>query len=159
MTFEEIIGKLGEDAGSKGGYQADEDGVVRLVFDDEFFVGLMEAEEHGLLLMWCPVAELPPSGGEKLAVELLKANHFGRATAGGTLSVSDEGVVFIQRQMSLSGTEYEDFRKGLEGLVGTAVQWRQLIESCRAEGLDDESVRSRKTDELHRAESGDFLKV
>ena len=149
---------LAEDAGMDGGYPADEDGVVRLVFDDDFFVGLMDVEEHGLLLMWCPVAELPPTGGEKLAVELLKANHFGRATAGGTLSVSDDGVVFIQRQMSLSGTEYEDFRRGLEGLVGAAAQWRQMIESCRAERLDDEAVWSRKVDALHREQSEGFFR-
>lgn len=159
MTFEEIIGKLGEDAGVEGGYPVDEDGVVRLVFDDAFFLGLMEVESDDSLLMWSPVAELPEAGGAKLPVEILKANFFGRASAGCTLSLSDEGIVFIHCQLSLAGLEHDEFRRRLEGLVASAVEWRRIIESCRDGVQTEESVKMRHANELRSIELGGFLQV
>lgn len=145
-AFENLLSRMAGEAGAEKDYPEDEDGVVRLVFDDNFFVGMMESEENGLLLMWIPVAELPQQGGVKLPVELLKANHFGRATSGGTLSLSDEGVVFLHCQLPLPGTEYEVFRRRLEGMVAAAATWRQLIEACR-DGVPDGQV-----DQLQRVE-------
>ena len=159
MTFKEIITKLGIDAGIEGGYPVDEDGVVRLVFDNAFFLGMMEVESDGSLLMWSPVAELPEAGGAKLPVEILKANFFGRASAGGTLSLSDEGVVFIHCQLSLAGLEHDEFRRRLEGLVSAAIEWRQIIESCRDGVLTDESAKMRHANELRDMERGGFLQV
>ena len=158
MTLNEMTARLAEEAGVREGFPADEDGVVRLVFDDGFFVGLMEVEDEGVVLLWSPVAELPQTGGAKLPLELLRANHFGRAAAGGTLSLSDDGVVFLHCQLPLSGLEYEAFRRRLEGLVGAAAQWRQVIESCR-DGIADVAVQQRSVDELKRAEEGRFIRA
>ena len=158
MTLNEMTARLAEEAGVREGFPADEDGVVRLVFDDGFFVGLMEVEDEGVVLLWSPVAELPQTGGAKLPLELLRANHFGRAAAGGTLSLSDDGVVFLHCQLPLSGLEYEAFRRRLEGLVGAAAQWRQVIESCR-DGIADVAVQQRPVDELKRAEEGRFIRA
>ena len=158
-AFENLLSRLAEEAGAEKGYPEDEDGVVRLVFDDNFFVGMMESEENGLLLMWCPVAELPQAGGAKLPVELLKANHFGRAAAGGTLSLSDEGVVFLHCQLPLSGLEYEVFRQRLEGMVAAAATWRQLIEECRDGTLDDQALQFQRVEKLRSEEMGMFVRV
>lgn len=154
-----LLSRLAEEAGVETEYPKDEDGVVRLVFDDNFFLGMMESEENGLLLMWCPVAELPQDGVAKLAVELLKANHFGRATSGGTLSVSDEGVVFLQCQLPLPGTGYEAFRRRLEGMVAAAATWRQLVEECRDGVIDVQDALSRRVEKLRNEELGMLIKA
>ena len=158
MTLNVMMARLAEEAGVREGYPADEDGVVRLVFDDGFFVGLMEVEEEGVILLWSPVAKLPQTGGAGLPLELLKANHFGRASAGGTLSLSDDGVVFLHGLLPLAGLEYEAFRRRLEGLVGAAAQWRQVIESCR-DGIADVAVRQRSIDEPRRTEGDGFIRA
>lgn len=155
----DLLSRLAEEAGVEGGYPEDEDGVVRLVFDDNFFLGMMENEPNGLLLMWCPVAELPQDGGAKLATELLKANHFGRAAAGGTLSLSDDGVVFLHCQLPLRDTEYATFRRRLEGMVAAASRWRQLIEECRDGVLDDQDAMFRRVENLRNEELGMFIKA
>lgn len=142
MEFKELMGVLAENAGADGGFPPDEDGVVRVGYDD-LVLAFAEMPEARSLLVWSSLGPLPEKGAEEVKTALLKANFMGRAVNGGALSLSDNGVIYLHQAMPFAFLDAKTFLRMLEDFVGTLAVWaKALSERGRTDSAaPDEEVR------------------
>lgn len=127
MEFKELIKTLSDEVGFDGEPAADEDGVIRLPLSQIGALALMEVAETRSLLMWCRVGELPERNAERLKDALLRANFMGQAVDGGTLSLSEDGGIYLHRYLPLDLTDADRFMETLTAFVELVVNWTRLV--------------------------------
>ena len=126
MEFDELIAALSRQTGGERDVPKDEDGVVRFAVG-EITVAMMEIPELQAMLVWSRMGELPAFGAEKLKTALLRANFMGRDTGGATLSLSEDGAIYLHRRLELRFLDGESFADILTEFVQLMDQWRQII--------------------------------
>ena len=138
MEFKELIKVLSDEAGFEGEPTADEDGVIRVPLSEIGALALMEIAETRSMLIWCCVGELPERNAERLKDALLRANFMGQAVDGGTLSLSEDGGIYLHRYLPLDLMDADRFMEALTAFVELVVNWSRLIaESAFASELDE----------------------
>lgn len=128
MEMKELLDGLAARVGIEGGFPPDEEGVVRVDVGN-CTVAFREVPELYSLLVYGPLGSQSAQGSEALKDELLKANFMGRATAGGALSLSEDGIVYYHRLCDLRVLDLDGFMETLTDCVQTMLEWRQLIEA------------------------------
>ena len=147
MDFNDAMAALAENAGVEEGFAPDEDGVVHVGCDD-LTLSFTEVPEAQALVIWSPIRTLPETGAEKLKTSLLKANFMGRAVAGGTLSLSDDGVVYLHQTMQLLPLDKSIFLRRVEDFLMILADWTSALAAYDPTAADaaPDGVRADETD-------------
>ena len=132
MEFKVLMKSLADEVGMSDGFVADEDGVVRIGSDKGESIAFAEVDEMRAALIWSRVGELPQQGAEAVKEELLKANFMGRALGGATLSLSDDGSIYLHRMLPLVLTAGDAFIGEVTSFVDHLQTWRRLLKGCEA---------------------------
>ena len=156
MEFDVLMKCLADESGVPEGFAADEDGVVRIGSGENSSIAFAEIDEMRSVLIWSRVRDLPPQGAEPLKDELLKANFMGRALGGGTLSLSDDGGIYLHRILPLQILDGDGFINEVTLFVGHLRDWRRLL---RAYEAMEKPGADKSTTDLPPVGVGRFLKV
>ena len=152
-SLDELMDVLAENAGIEGGFPPDEDGVVRVGYDD-LQLSFMEIPEERTVVLWSPVGRLPEEGADAVKTGLLRANFMGRGVKGGVLSLSDDGGgVILHRMLPLAPLDKTSFLETIEGFVATLADWAKALAE-----YDPNEAASAK-DELDDGDAFRFLRV
>ena len=128
MEMSELLEKFAAQTGVAGGFSPDEEGVVRIDVG-ACTVCFREVPELYGMLVYGVLGALPTHGADALKTELLSANFMGRATAGGTLSLSEDGFVYYHRLCDLRMIDLDGFMELLTDCAQTMLEWKGLIEA------------------------------
>ena len=151
-SLDELMDALAENAGIEGGFSPDEDGVVRVGYDD-LQLSFMEIPGERTVLLWSPVGQLPEEGADAVKTGLLRANFMGRGVKGGVLSLSDDGGVVLHRMLPLAPLDTAGFIETVERFVATLADWAKALAE-----YDPNEAASAK-DELDAGDAFRFLRV
>ena len=134
MEFDVLMKCLADESGVPEGFAADEDGVVRIGSGENSSIAFTEIGELQSVLIWSRVCDLPQQGAELVKDELLKANFLGRALGGGTLSLSDDGGIYLHRMLPLLLTDGDAFIEEVTTFVDRLQTWRRLLQRYETVG-------------------------
>lgn len=127
MELQAILDEFGRSAGL-GRVGLNEDGVCRLVFDDELTVDVERVPSRGSFYLHAVVGRLPPGDDPGLLRDLLAANLFGRHTGGATLALDPGlGEILLHRELADGTTDYQAFAAALEGFVNALERSRDRL--------------------------------
>ena len=128
MEMSELLEKFAAQKGVAGGFAPDEEGVVRIDVGS-CTVCFREVSELYGMLVYGVLGALPAYGADELKTELLSANFMGRATAGGTLSLSEDGFVYYHRFYDLRMIDLDGFMELFTDCAQTMLEWKGLIDA------------------------------
>lgn len=147
MEFRELIEGFGRKCGVEES-PFDGTGVAALQADDTRLT-FLELPETRQILTSGTVIKSPQGDCGRLFRTLLEANHLGGATAGAAFSVSQEGMISLQRVDALSELDVELFARIIEGFLNLIDRWRTIVsgysdampEIAKAEALSAEGAQ------------------
>ena len=127
VNVENLLDRFGRQLGL-GKLKFDENGVCRLVFDEQFNADIELADDGASFYMYAVVGKIPPDNRESFYLELLSAHLFGTGTGGGTFAVdrSRDEVVF-NRSFSQDLTDPDMFAREVERFVNYLELWAGLF--------------------------------
>ena len=126
MEMKELLDGLASRSGVAGGFTPDEEGVVRVDVGG-CTIGFREVPELYGMLVYAALGTLPEEGADALKDELLRANFMGRATGGGTLSLSDDGIVYFHRLCDLRVLGIDEFMEAFTDMAQTMLEWTRIL--------------------------------
>lgn len=122
-NFDVLVQSLGEATGIEN-LKPDDEGVVRLAFDQDITVFIQPDWQHRYVSLYCVVALVGETVPGPLMLELLSASLFGREANGGTFAIEESmGQIVLQRSERLDGLSYADFEPILRDFVDSAEAW------------------------------------
>ena len=104
----------------------DGEGTTALKADDTL-VTFIELPATRQILVSATVAEKPKGDCAQLFETLLQAHHLGGATEGAAFSLSQTGMVSLQRTEALSELDLALFSRIVERLLNQVDKWRTII--------------------------------
>lgn len=125
MEFRELVTAFGRACGVEE-MEFDDKGVAALEADD-YLISFIELPATRQMLVSVTVAEKPQGDGGPLFETLLKASHLGGATDGAAFSLTQEGMIALQRIEALSELDLALFSRVVESLLNQADKWRAVI--------------------------------
>ena len=130
MEFCQLLEAFAKAVGITETITPDDDGIVRIGYDDDRCVEFVEHPERRMLGVHTVVGEMPAGGADKLREGLLRANFVRGDAVWGALSTDDAGRVCLCATLSLDALgEPDGFLVRLRGFVETAQAIRKLIEA------------------------------
>lgn len=152
MEFKDLMKALADEAGFDAEIEGDDDGIYRIVYQDEP-VCFQEVPQLHRLYISAKVGALPVEGADAFKTLLLKANYFGGDVAGGAFSLTEDDMVHFHTSLDLVGLEDQvAFLTVLESVLTVLDVWRKKIADFRP------SAESAPSEEMYRPD-GAFIQV
>ena len=140
MEFKMAMELLAQRTGVKGGFPEDKDGVVMMHVDDVLHLALKEIPSDRSAVMWCLLHEVPAVGAEQLFRTLLRENNFGRTTASGTLSLTEDDKICLHSVIPLAGMDFDGFLIRFERFIEAALNWIDILDVYQPEKASEAAL-------------------
>ncbi|MEC4720744.1 type III secretion system chaperone [Noviherbaspirillum sp. CPCC 100848] len=128
MALDKIITELGQLLGMPGlGFSGR--GNCELVFDGHLAVSISPASGNSLMLASMVERGVPGPDAGKLEA-LMRGNHLWQATAGATLSMSEDRSVWLLRELNAEALHAQQLLNAVEQHVNTLEQWMTRLRAA-----------------------------
>jgi hypothetical protein len=128
MEVASLIALFGQDSGIP--LSLGDSGTLDLVFENNVVVTLEHDDPLDLLHCYVVLGNEPADARERAVVyrSMLIGNVFGHETDGATLGLDElTGELLVSRRLELSDTNVSLLRRVVEGMVNTAIAWRENL--------------------------------
>ena len=132
------------------------DGIISLIFNDNYTVHLKKSEDDYILTVFGIIGKVPDNDSELCLLNLLDANLFGRGTGTASIGVNVESKeIIIFEKFSFNDLEQIDFVAKLKGFLNTQEHWTTLISSDNAGSVSNANITHQGSQSL----GSPFLKI